>query len=336
MLLSPLSAAQMLEVERAFTWYLLRAINYKEAAARCEQVLDADQIHLKVVIKKRLSEMKDDYDCNALFKPALIRLAAGDDTLFRQMKTPSRRSASILKSDPKAVRVCLKQVAYPIAKIGKTHIEFIEAEHMPLIEPHAFRHVSKHAKFLTMGDSGITIEDMVNDLKLIALSAVRWYYPFRKGLHLTNTIRLSITNRGRTMVTYNVAPRRQRVSMDGNYKMVNREVGGKIFDIAADTHADKSLDATDSGKVLNLDIAEMAKGPRVSAAKVARFIQDPVAQDLFIDWLKKYSAKAAEAPDIPTAVRIVGLPYSRLLSEYLQAPRVNVVRALSRLRRMAV
>jgi hypothetical protein len=330
MILQTLSRSQMLEVEKAFTWYLLNSIRYLDAAAMCEKVLDPDQVHLKPIIKARLSTMIEDYDCNVLFKPALLRLGAGDNSLFRKLKTSPRRSQLILDTNRKAVRVSLRKVQYPLNIIGPDHVKELEEEHLALVEKHAWNHVSRHAKFLTMGGSGTSVGDMVNDLQLLAMRAFRHYYPFRKGLHLTNTMRATITNRGRGMVKYYTAGVRQRFIMDENYKMVNRENGGLAYDIALDTYDDRSAE---SGRALDFDIQALANG-KGSVAEVAKFMRDPIAQDRFITWLEQ-DFSISDAADVAEAVQMSGKPYSLLLSRYLKRPRDEVRKAIVQIRKVA-
>jgi hypothetical protein len=366
MQLRMLSASQMLEVEKAFTWYLLKTIRYQQAVPICVKVLDPDQEHLKIAIKQRLTALISDHDCNVLFKPALLRLAAKDDSLFRQLNTDPERSLKILRSNRERMKFALNEVKFPIDIIGPDHIRELQDEHLHQVESHAYRYVSKNMKFLTMGDSGISIEDMVTDLKALALSAMRQYYPFREGLHLTNTMRSTITNRGRSAITYSTSQRRQRVSMTGlspetlleennrknllekclqsqdfeewrrfklnqKYKMENREAGGVALDVALNTHTGTSIDG---GLPLELDIQAMAEGEN-TAALIARFVLDQTEQDAFCSWIERHVKKVVGAADVASAVRMSGISYSWLLAKYFGVPREEVAETLNSLKRMA-
>jgi len=326
--LKSLSHSQMLEIETAFTLYLLRAISFREAYRRCDMILDEDQEYLKVTIKSKLSKMIEDADCNTIFKPAILRLINGDDVGFRLFNMPTTRTKRIIKQNNDILQESLKRVAYPIDQIGPKHIEKLENKYLEIVKPHAYYYVSRYARFLTMGDSGTTIDDLSRDLIILALRSMRQYYPWRKGLHLANTMRQTITNRGRGMITYSVAGVRQRLVMDEHRGvMVNRE-SSTGFEIASNWRG--WADDPSRMHPLQSKIAFIAKG-KGPEAKVAQFILSPEDQDQFCNWLEQVSPVTKGSEDLSAAVKKSGYPYASLLAKFLNLPKPDVKSTLIKL-----
>ena len=330
--LKPLSRSQMLDVETAFTLYLLRVISFREAYKRCDALLDEDQEHLKIVIKSKLSKMIEDADCNTIFKPAILRLINGDDIGFRKFNFPTARTLKIIRHNQVPLFNRIKHIAYPINKIGPKHIQKLETEYLDIVKPHADRYVARYARFLTMGDSGTTLDDLSRDLIVLALRSMRQYYPWRKGLHLANTMRQTITNRGRGMITYSVAGVRQRLVMDEHRGvMVNRESSSE-FDTASNWRG--WADDPSRIRPLQSQIASIARGGD-SEAKVAQFVLSPENHDQFCNWLEDLLPVTKGTEDISSAVKKSGYPYAMLLAKFLKLPLAEVTLALSRLQDLA-
>lgn len=329
--LKSLSKPQMLEVEAAFLLYLTKAISFREAFTQCEMVLDDDQEHLRVAIKSKLSRMIEDADCNIRFKPAILRLAAGDDTGFRKLNAPVNRTSSIIQKHKRLLKGRLSKLAFPIEQIGPKHLASLEMQHLESVEPHARRYVNRHARFLTMGDSGTTVDDLTRDLIVLALRAMRWYYPFLSGLHMSNTMRRTITNRGRGLVTYSVSGSRQRLVMDESGRMLNRE-SSLEFDSASNW---QGWSENPSGeRDLQFDIRQLAKTSAVHEL-MAKFLLDGKVQEAFCHWLEGIIPSCAGCADVSAAVKKSGHEYAVLLSRFLSVPKDSIEQALTDFRSLA-
>ena len=327
--LSALSASQMHTLKRAFMLYLLQAVKFNDAMKLCYKILDEDQDHLRVVIKAKLAEMIENPDCNLIYKPAILRLAMGDPSVFKSMGVSTAATKNIIARDWHIIKPQLTKIKYPITELGLKHIESLENEQIPLVEKHAMFYVMRYSRFLTQGDSGLTIEDMTKDLVVVALRAMRWYYPYISKLHLTNIMRRSITNRGRGMITYNVVESRRRVFTDEDGRTINRE-SVAAFASASDWIG-FSEDPT-SGMNMKLVLEDLSRNNPV-VKKLSSFILSDKIQDEFLSWLeKRYGIKE---DTIPTAVTKSGKSYAYLLANFLQIDKDEVKKALLQIRAAA-
>jgi hypothetical protein len=314
----------MFEVETAFLLYLIKGYTFRQAYNRCEVVLDDDQEYLKLVIKSKLSKMIEDANCNIYFKPAILRLAAGDDTGFVSLNAPTSRTNAIIARNRSLFNQRLEEVVYPLSTIGPKHLKSIESVHLDIVTPHAEAHAKKYGTFLTNRDSGFTLKDMVQELLLAASKAIRAYYPFRKNLHLTNTMRQSMTNRGRGLITYNV---NRLVPEDG--KSVERE---------SSVHFEDATNwegwAEDSSKLNDLKwkLSSLAKTSK-TYDKVANFMLSAELQDEFCSWLEEHNpgTRVIDFDYISQS----GIPYYILLSQFLGLPQDSVKVVLNNIQRAA-
>jgi hypothetical protein len=319
--LSSLSRSQLSVLQKAFMLYLLQAIKFNDAMRICNKVLDEDQEHMKVVIKTKLAEMIENPDCNLIYKPAILRLANGDYTGFRRLGVSISPTLKIIRTNFHLVEPQLKKIKYPISVLGPSHIGKLEKEQLPLVEKHAFFYVKRFARFLTQGDSGISVEEMVKDLIIIALRTMRWYYPYISELHLTNTMRRSITNRGRGMISYNVVESRRRIINDENGNTVNRESTtlyaryGSLVDNWLG-FSNNPINAVDARMSLN-----SLQCQNNNIGKVASFILSEDSQAKFVKWVN--ARFKTEETDIMSAIRHSGKTGVYLICKYLNIDRIE-------------
>jgi len=323
-ILANLSRNQMFEVEGATLLYLLKCISFREALKMATDVLDEDQEYLRVGIKAKLSRLIEDADCNSLFKPAILRLATGDATGFNRLNAPTGRTQKIIDRYKDNISSRIQEVAFPIKSIGPKHLARLELEHLSLVKPHAKNYVYHYARFLTKGDSCLSLEDLTNDLIALALRGMRWYYPFLSGLHLTNTMRRTITNRGRGLITYYTAESRQRRVIDEDGNMTNMESGFE-FDAAVDSGA-WSENPT-AGHTLKISLNSMARDPGTSGL-LAKFMLDEVEQERFCAWLEQHLPACVGSRDVASAVQKSGRDYASLLSTFFKLPLKDVRQSL--------
>jgi hypothetical protein len=309
--------------------YLLHAINFYEAMHRCDSILDDDQEHMKVIIKSRLAAMIENADCNMIYKPAILRLTRGDATIFKELDVSPKQTIAILKNNKNLLNDELKKIKYPISVLGPSHLRFLENEHLPLVVNHAEHYVLRYARFLTQGNSGMTSGDMVNDLVLLALRAMRWYYPYLSGLHLTNTMRATITNRGRGSITYNVVDSRRRMFQTRDGKTINRE-SSAFFDQASNWSG-YSEDPTNYNNITT----SITKTSNKVEAVLAKFVLNGKIQDDFLTWLENKYTICKNQSDIITAVKLVGKTYEVLLADFYHFDVFDVKSALEKFRRAA-
>jgi hypothetical protein len=326
--LRDLSRSQLQVIESQFALYLVHGTTMHAAVQRCTEVLDDDQMDARSVIRKRLAEMIGDPECNTRYKPAIIRLAAGDDLGYKRMGVSPKRCRALIERNARAFRRAVRQVQHPIQIIGPKHLGSIEVQHLENVRSHAVRFVRSKARFLSMGEAGLETRDLVNDLLALALRSMRWYYPFRTGLHIENTMRKTITNRGRSLIKFNTADQRARLVQDEFGVTYNRE-SGSGFDAAI-----KSLAASHDPSHLHrlnsvLDRTIRGGGP---TGRVAAFVKDQARQERFLDWVARTVPGTADVQDVAEAVQRFGLDYPMLLARYLHLQRREVQSALEMLR----
>jgi len=330
-----LSRLQLFEVETQFALYLIKAQSFNETMENCDRVLDDDQLELHAIIKERLSEMISDADCNCKFKPAILRLANGDKTGFHALHAPSRRTQMIINVHRVAFDKALSRVVHPINEIGPSHLAEIEASYMDKIKKHTQRYVRRYARFLTLGDSTKDMDDIANDLGVFALCSMRGYYPFRSGLHMENSMRRTITNRGRSYITSSIAETNRSVVQLPDGTSYRREVSW-VGDAVNGAPILDSIEGDDprNSSSINLDLRKAAKGGG-AIAMISQFILSPTMQEEFIGWLGSKVPSCSMASDITEAVRITGRSYEMLLGRFLALPAKQVHDALVELRGFA-
>jgi hypothetical protein len=322
-----LSRSQMFEIETIFLLYLLKVISFRQAATQTDNVLDPDQAHLRIILKQKLSDLIGDADCNTVIKPAVLRLAAGDATGFKAAQASPQRTLQIIKRYKKPIMEQVRKCVFPLNEIGPKHVRKLEAEQLKLIMPHVKSHVYTKARFLTNGDSGLALTDIQHELLLLALRALRSYYPFREGLYLTNTLRNTVTLRGRGFVTAATATCRRRLVMQGD-KSVNLE--STVEDI--DNMSEFSVDPCSLRDLQNGLLQVASKGG--VASRIANFLLSPEKQDEFCFWVERIAQVKGE--DLADTVKKTGLPYASLLSRYLELPKRDVRYALEKIQSLVV
>lgn len=292
---------------------------------RCNAVLDIDQADMRVAIKEKLSIMIEDHYCNTVVKPALIQLARGNSAGFSAARCDPRATRAIIQRNEKAFKKVLRSVKF--RQSSSAEFRALESEYVEKVRPHARNYVMRWAGFLMSADHGLSADDMINDLLLLAMRAFRWYYPFRSGLHMLNTMRATITNRGKSMVNYNVADCRRRLMMMDNGDMYNRESSGgyeaalNVPDPRADPH-----DIT-----TDLLVQRVALDP--AAIPVVNFVNDDAAQDRFVSWAShRVGVGFRSMDDMLEHLHANRLSYEKLLACYLKQPYTSVRKTLTDLR----
>lgn len=319
-----LSRSQLAAIEVQFMLYLLQATTFFNALRICDAVLDDDQADLRSVLKQKLADMIEDPDCNTMFKPAILRLARRDDLGFRKLGESPKRTQAILSAHWPRIRPRVCAVEFPIHIIGPNHLKSIEMVHLDKVRPHASHFIRKYARFLTMGESTREHRDMVEDLLLLALRSLRWYYPFRKGLHIENTMRSTITNRGRSLIKFHTADQRARLVQGEDGITYNRETNVG-FDFALNSSA-CSYDPSNI-RFMSIGLQRAAKEDS-TLGSIARFIISPTMQDRFLDWLTRRDPRIANAQDVADAMTICRGDYAALLAQFLNLNTSDVRQAL--------
>ncbi len=326
--LSSLSPQQMSRVKEYFTLYLVQAITFREAMAGCVSLLDYDQSDLRIVIRERLSTMIGDPHCNTVIKPAIILLARGNSSGFTQAKCNPRFTSSVIQKNRRAFNKVLRSVQFqPTSSKG---LAILEDVYLNKVQPHAKSYVMHKAKFLLAAEHGLSYDDMINDLLLLALRAFRWYWPFRSGLHMLNTMRATISNRGKSMVKYNVADSRRRLIMLPSGEMYNREASGG-YDAACNSAA-----ATDPAiRDITIDLMMHRVAAKAGAAPVVKFVTDEAMQDRFVSWVGHrlgVGFHSLEELADHIAESRPRLSYTKMVAKFLGQPHDAVSGTLSELR----
>ena len=313
--LQELTPAQRFEVTKHFTLYLLRCVNLTTAVSKASTVLRPDQLHLSTAIRFKMADVIRSYACNARYKPALLRLAQGDRTGFRKLGVDPRRSLRTIAEHKTAFAKTVRRIQYP--EIGPSHLSGLEVDVLREVLPHAKWFAARKAGFLiTVGGGDRDREDIVNDLQALALVAIRWYYPFRSGLHLANTVRQTITNRGQSIISYHTTQGRRRVQQmdDGSYLSV------ESHSATAEHHsADVDTGSVDPREELHslrsLDVLS-AKMPEI--APVARFVSCEASQDAFVTFVgNRFGVDLRTYDDAVALLKRKGVKYATALAQFL-------------------
>ena len=326
--LTSLSTQQLAEIERQFILYLMQITTFWRAVSACTAVLDDDQAHLRAVIKAKMADMIADVHCNAMFKPAILRLAAGDRTGFKRLGENPTRTLRVIAGSRMAFDDRINAVQYDIGSVGPKHLSSIEMVHLEKVKPHSTRFARTKARFLTMGEAGLELTDIVKDLQMLALRSLRWYYPFRSGLHLENTMRNTITNRGRSAIKYATADVRRRLVQGDDGVTYNRESSGLGYEIAI--QSGYAQDPTDDLAIRSKLHSLARSGGTV--ADVVKFMLDHLLQEKFIDWVAKNDPRAAGSTDLTDVVSACG-DYGGLIAGFLGCRPSDVRTALSDIQR---
>jgi hypothetical protein len=321
-----LSPKQMDRIRAEFILYLVHATTFLQCMSRCTQVLEPDQADLRSVIKEKLTDMIEDHYCNTVIKIAILRLAQGDPGGFVRANCNPDFTLKVIAANKKAFKRRLDEVQF--GQLRSQSIARIEQEYLEKVRPHAKHYVMSKARFLMSSEHGLKAEDMINDLLLLALRSFRWYYPFRKGLHMLNTMRMTISNRGKGLVRYNVADGRRRLIMLESGEMYNRESSGE-FDLALNSPNGSS----DPTKARNAFIDTMRLYEKPEYAPVANFVVDLTKQAAFVDWCShRYGKLFHNMESLSKYIAENKINYAKLLSCFLEHPHQYVNEALSQLR----
>lgn len=321
-----LSRSQMNYVKEQFILYLVHGISFREAIARCNAILEDDQHAERVVIKERLAAMIEDHYCNTVVKPAIIMLARGDRSAFRKAHASTAFTATVIRRHPKIFRRVVRDVKFD--DLSPRGIATVERDYLERVQSHARNYVWRKAKFLMSAEHGLSASDMINDLQLLALRAFRWYFPFRSGLHMLNTMRSTISNRGKSMVKYNVADSRRRLIALPNGETYNRESSGDY---------DKALNSSvgSSNPVVHLDLQLSLEklGRRPDYSRVVKFVASPKIQDRFVGWAShRVGVRFSDMEDLSAYIAREKLSYTRMLSRFLAVPPTKTREVLKELR----
>lgn len=326
---APASLRRLLDEQ--FLLYLLHATKFRDVLATVNDNLDEDTAYLKPLVKVRLTEMIDDPTCNTYVKPSVLRLIAGDKTGFRAMRVSTSRTAKIIARHEKAFVRRLKALEFDVSEIGPQQITRLELEYLDKVRQHSKNFAQYKARFLITAEHGLSLENIVSDLQMVGLRTFRWYYPFRTGLHMTNSMRRAITNRGNSLIKYNVADVRRRLIMLDSGEMYNRESSGDY-----DAALNSSAGSVDYTRAIDLSLDVMRLSEKGYSPGVLDFVRDPQVQDRFIGW---YSAKCgkqlADMVEVSRRITLEGDSYTSLLAEFLEEPREGVRAALKALRMIA-
>lgn len=327
---SRLAPQQKRALDEQFLLYLVQAQSFREAIANSVVVLSDDHYDLKEVVKERLTTMIEDPVCNTCIKPAVLRLAAGDAAGFRAMAENPRRTRQIIARNKKAFRRVLRQVKFD--NVGPTHISSIVEEYLEKVRPHARNFVNYRAVFLATAEHGLSTKELITDLMIIGLRTFRWYYPYREGLHMLNTLRAAITNRGNSLIRYKTADVRRRLIMLDSGEMYNRESSGD-FDAALNSAAC----AYNPTRLVNLSLDMELLRKSGYNPQVIDFVRSPSMQDKFVGWAgAKYAEPFSSIEDVSRYLAAQNKSYPKVLSRFLQQPRTEVFAALNALRSVAV
>jgi len=327
--LRELDAAQKRALDEQFLLYLVHGTSFRDALRESAELLTEYQFFLKEVIKAKLTTMIEDPVCNTRIKPAVLRLAAGDTTGFRVMQENPRRTRRIVSKNAKTFRRLLREVKFD--EIGPTSIASLEEEYLESVRPHARNFVNYRAVFLTSAEHGLSTKDMITDLMIIALRTFRWYYPYREGLHMLNTMRAAITNRGNSLIKYNTADVRRRLIMLDSGEMYNRESSGD-YEAALNSSAGSADPTRWSNLRLDIDrLREYGYNP-----SVIEFVSSPEMQDRFVGWVgAKYGVRLSSIEDVGRYLKSNGKSYKKVVALFLQQPAKSVNTALNALRSVA-
>ena len=329
--LHALTPAQRYAVAQYFTLYLLRCTDLTKAVARASAVLRPDQLHLSTVIRFKMSDVIRSHACNTKYKPALLRLAQGDRTGFRRLGVDPRRSLRTIADHATAIAKSVRRIQY--SEIGPTHLAELEVEVLREVLPHAKWFAARKASFLTtVGGGDRDREDIVNDLQALALVAIRWYYPFRSGLHLANTVRQTITNRGQSIISYHTTKGRRRVQQldDGSYLSM------ESHSATADRHSANvdtgSVDPRDELHYRQSLDGLASKLPQI--APVARFVACDDSQDAFVTFVgRRFDVDLRTYDDAVALLKRKGVKYETALARFLGEDEEDVTAALAILKR---
>lgn len=309
--LQRLSKNQMRLVKEAFILYLVHEISFREASAICLGLLEDDQIEEADVIRERLSTMIEDHYCNTVIKPAIIRLAAGDASVFRANKCSTQFVRWVISRNKRAFRNVLKSVCFE--DLTPKGIRDVEMDYLVRVESHSKNYVMNKARFLCSAEHGLSVRDLVSDLQILALRAFRWYFPFRNGLHMLNTMRATITNRGRSLVKYSTADSRRRLIMLDSGEMYNRESSGNLEE-ALNSEAG-SVDPRRAIEI-GMDLQRMSENRRLRP--IVSFIGNPDAQDAFVGWAGyRYGRRFDNIEQLAEYLRKHNKSYIVVLSHFL-------------------
>lgn len=326
---SRLDAQQKRALDEQFLLYLVQGQTFRAALANSAGILRDDQFDLKDVIKERLTAMIEDPVCNTCIKPAVLRLAAGDPVGFRVLAESPSRTRRIIKKHPKVFRRVLRQVKFD--NIGPTHISEVVEDYLDKVRSHARNFVNYRAVFLATAEHGLSTKELITDLMIIGLRTFRWYYPYREGLHMLNTMRAAITNRGNSLIRYKTADVRRRLIMLDSGEMYNRESSG---DFEASLNSQACAYNPTRLVDLTLDL-ERLRGSGYNR-QVIDFVQSPIMHDRFVGWASaRYGEKFSSLEDVSRYLNSNKKSYMKVLSQFLEQPKTEVRAALTALRSVA-
>ncbi len=332
-LLTGLSERQLRAMADIFSMYLIQGTSYKEALKDSLALLRPNQQHLLPHVRSLLANVNKSFECNALYKPAIIRLIAGDDSGFRKLGVNTRHARNWIESNRTLLRRILKSIKFDVAEIGPTHLSKIETETLKIVEKHSSWFASAKAGFLVRsGDRDRS--DIINELLSLGLVAIRWYYPFREGLYLANTVRSSITNRGQSIIAYNTTQGRRRLQQQEDGSYFARETGSDNYAETASTADPRRMLDVDRA-LRRVENSEFEKALCDDTFKiVTKFVRDDTAQDGFISFVsQKLNIELKSFDAVIGILASRQIPYELALAKYLRLDETDVRFVLSQLRR---
>ncbi len=319
--LALLSDDQLQETHRWFMLYLLKGASWNETTRKCKGFLDDDQQHLETVITERLGALRSDVDCVKRLKLAVLAyMINGNTEGLQSVNVKPRTIDKLLVQDSQRYRKVIRSVVDKNPTPAK--LTKIEAELLPDLWGYTKNFAYMNARFLTKAEPGLKIEDIARQIEDTTLIALRWIYPFRVGLHLENTLKASILNKGNTLITSKTRQKSQRLiqEADGTYSSMESFVEG----------ADGIVDARAETKVTTF-LALAKKSPTMRV--FADYVNDPKAQDAFIVWANQtYKVNASDISDLIPKLATKNVTYSRSLAAYLGLSRKDVLTSLKNLR----
>lgn len=323
-----LTKRQVQVVHEQYVLYLISAQSYATSFATIKACLTQDQQMLIPEIREATRNLIEDYKCNALYKLAILRLAQNDTTGFKNLQVNPNPTRAVLRKYRTKVNKRIRQIKFD--NIGPTQLKALEVDIIKQLEKHIHWFAMRKAKFLTMAEPGKSILDIMAELQIFAVVALRRFYPFRSNLHLLNSIKSSVTNRGNSLISFNVAGRRRRMFQDDTGATFSVEAGGQLdLESMASSNPTKKIELQTTLNSLKI------KHP--SMTPLWNYISDENEQDKFVSWYEsKNNVKITSPKALFSHIKMRNQDYVKILGRYLQVPSRNVRHALDYLGRNAV
>lgn len=323
-LLTELAKDQLDYLHEQFVIYLVQGNTFNAVLKNCRSILDDDQAHLDSILRDKLQFMIEDYECNALYKTAILRLAMGDATGFRNLQVNPRRTQTIIKNNASIFKKRVKEIKFD--NIGPKHLASIEQENLRQLKSHIYWFVQNKAKFLTLAEPGKSVADIQNDIQIFALIGLRKIYPFRSGLHLLNTLKATVTNRGNSLITYNTADIRRR--------LIQTETG-EHYSVESSGHEDfDSMSQCDPRRETEINTTlDWLNKNHPQYRDIIAFVKSSADQDQFLTWFSKKYCEVNSLAELNTFIKKGDRPYLSFVAEFLGQPRKLVREAFTAMSR---